>query len=93
LREWNEERSSDKLLLSVMAIAFLIAIAICPYVARAPAQAQSGAAYPVFIEPDVQMLKSADGNKQLYGRVVVDLRTGRYGASRQSRPIRIHSMH
>jgi hypothetical protein len=71
LREWNEERSSDKLLLSV------IAIVIRPYVARAPAQAQRGAAYPVFIEPDVQMLKRSDGNKLLYGRVVVALRTGK----------------
>jgi hypothetical protein len=65
-----------KLLLSVIAIA-LIAIAIRPYVAPAPAQAQSGAAYPVFIEPGVQMLKSSDGRKQVYGRVVVDLRTGK----------------
>jgi len=65
-----------KLLLSVIAIA-LIAIAIRPYMTPAPAHAQSGAAYPVYIEPGVQMLKSSDGKKQVYGRVVVDLRTGK----------------
>jgi hypothetical protein len=65
-----------KLLLSVIAIA-LIAMAIRPYMAPAPAHAQSGTAYPVFIEPGVQMLKTSDGRKQVYGRVVVDLRTGK----------------
>ncbi len=65
-----------KLVLAVIAIA-LVAIAIRPYVAPGPAHAQSGAAYPVYIEPGVQMLKSSDGKKQVYGRVVVDLRTGK----------------
>src|ERR1700761_1127535 len=64
-----------KLLLSVIAIA-LVAIAIRPYVAPKPAQAQTNA-YPVFIEPGVQMLKTSDGRKQVYGRMVVDLRTGK----------------
>ncbi len=65
-----------KLLLSVIAIA-LVAIAIRPYTAPGPAQAQSAAPYPVYIEPGVQMLKTADGSKQVYGRMVVDLRTGK----------------
>jgi hypothetical protein len=64
-----------KLLLSVIAIA-LVAIAIRPYVAPKPAQAQNNA-YPVYIEPGVQMLKTSDGKKQVYGRMVVDLRTGK----------------
>ncbi|MDQ1453022.1 MAG: hypothetical protein QOK38_2888 [Acidobacteriaceae bacterium] len=66
----------SRFLLSVIAIA-LAAIALRPYMAPASAQAQSGAAYPVYIEPGVQMLKSSNGSKQLYGRVVVDLRTGK----------------
>ena len=66
---------ASKLLLSVIAIA-LVAIAIRPYLAPEPAHAQN-AAYPVFIEPGVQMLKSSDGSKQVYGRMVVDLRTGK----------------
>jgi hypothetical protein len=68
--------SMTKLLLSVIAIA-LIAIAIRPYMAPGPAHAQSGVAYPVYIEPGVQMLKSSNSRKQVYGRVVVDLRTGK----------------
>ena len=39
--------------------------------------AENAAPYPVFIEPGVVMLKSSDGSKQLYGRMVVDLRTGK----------------
>jgi hypothetical protein len=65
-----------RFLLAVIAIA-LSAIAIRPYVVPHSAQAQSSTAYPVFIEPGVQMLKSSDGSKQLYGRMVVDLRTGK----------------
>jgi hypothetical protein len=68
--------SVTKLLLAVIAIA-LVTIAIRPYTTPGAALAQSGAAYPVFIEPGVQMLKTSDGRKQVYGRVVVDLRTGK----------------
>jgi hypothetical protein len=65
----------SKLLLSVIAIA-LVAIAIRPYMAPGAARAQS-TTYPVYIEPGVQMLKTSDGSKQVYGRMVVDLRTGK----------------
>jgi hypothetical protein len=65
-----------KLLLAVIAIA-LVTIAIRPYMAPGPARAQNAAPYPVYIEPGVQMLKTSDGRKQVYGRVVVDLRTGK----------------
>jgi hypothetical protein len=63
-------------LLTVIAIAF-IAIAVRPYIEPAPAQAQSGLAHPFYIEPGVQMLRQPDGTGQIYGRVVVDLRTGK----------------
>jgi hypothetical protein len=66
----------SRFLLALIAVA-LVAIALRPYMAPDSAHAQSGAAYPVYIEPGAQMLKSADGSKQLYGRVVVDLRTGK----------------
>jgi hypothetical protein len=65
----------SKLLLSVIAMA-MVAIAIRPYIAPGAAHAQS-TAYPVYIEPGVQMLKTSDGSKQVYGRMVVDLRTGK----------------
>jgi len=63
-------------LLLVIAAA-LIAIAARPYLDPAPAEAQTTSAHPFYIEPGVQMLKSSDGSKQLYGRMVVDLRTGK----------------
>ena len=66
----------SKLLLSIIATA-LVAIAIRPYTAPRSAHAQSAAPYPVYIEPGVVMLKSSDGSKQVYGRMVVDLRTGK----------------
>lgn len=63
-------------LLLVIAIA-LVAIAVRPYVNPVPAQAQSVSAYPFYFEPGVQMLRAPDGSKQVYGRVVVDMRNGK----------------
>lgn len=63
-------------LLTVIAIA-LVSIAIRPYIAPQTAQAQATAPYPFYFEPGTQMLKASDGSKQLYGRVVVDMRNGK----------------
>ena len=63
-------------LLALIAIA-LIAIAIRPYIAPTPAQAQSASAYPFYIEPGVQMLHRAGVTENLYGRVVIDMRSGK----------------
>jgi hypothetical protein len=68
--------SLTTLLLLLIAMA-LIAIAIRPYVAPETVQAQSGSAYPYYIEPGTQLLRSPDGTKQVYGRVIVDMRTGK----------------
>jgi hypothetical protein len=63
-------------LLALIAIA-LIAIAVRPYIAPAPTEAQSLSAYPFHIEPGVQMLHRAGVTENLYGRVVVDMRNGK----------------
>jgi hypothetical protein len=63
-------------LLSLIAIA-LTAIAIRPYIYPAAAQAQSTSAYSFYIEPGVQMLRAPNGSGQVYGKVAVDLRTGK----------------
>ena|ERR1700722_12905363 len=63
-------------LLGLIAIA-LTAIAIRPYIYPVAAQAQSTSAYSFYIEPGVQMLRAPDGSGQVYGKVVVDLRTGK----------------
>lgn len=54
----------------------LIAIAVRPFIRPQPAQAQAGLPYPLYIEPGTQMLRAPDGSKQVYGRVVIDMRTG-----------------
>jgi hypothetical protein len=54
----------------------LLTIALRPYLAPAPVQAQSSGPYPFYIEPGTQMLRAPDGSKQVYGRVVVDMRNG-----------------
>lgn len=55
----------------------LITIAIRPYLAPQPVQAQSGDPYPFYIEPGTKMLRAPDGSRQVYGRVIVDMRTGK----------------
>jgi hypothetical protein len=68
--------SSTNFLLTVIAIALMV-IAIRPYMAPDPAHAQSDSPYPLYIEPGTKMLRAPDGSQQVYGRVVVDMRTGK----------------
>ncbi len=63
-------------LLFLISIA-LIAIAVRPYIDPAPAEAQSSSPRAFYIEPGVQMLRYPDGTGQVYGKMVVDLRTGK----------------
>ncbi|HZU09854.1 MAG TPA: hypothetical protein VFA02_08110 [Pseudacidobacterium sp.] len=65
-------------LLLIIALALVI-IAVRTYTAPRAVQAQSlsTAPYPYFFEPGTQMLRAPDGSKQLYGRVVIDMRTGK----------------
>jgi hypothetical protein len=71
-----QRNTFTNLLLLIIAIA-LIAIAIRPYVAPYQVNAQSSLPYPFYFEPGTQMLRAPDGSKQLYGRVVVDMRNGK----------------
>ena len=67
--------TTTNLLLLMITLA-LLAIALRPYIVPAPVQAESATSYPFYIEPGTQMLRAPDGSKQVYGRVVVDLRNG-----------------
>ena len=69
-------KNTTNLLLLVIAVA-LVAIAIEPYIKPRPAQAQVMADYPLYFEPGVYLLRAPDGTSQIYGKVVVDLRTGK----------------
>ncbi len=71
-----QKKACTNFLLLIIAIA-LVVIAARPYLAPVTAQAQSTQPYPFYFEPGTQMLRAPDGSKQLYGRVVVDMRTGK----------------
>jgi hypothetical protein len=62
-------------LLSIIAAA-LVVIAVRPMVAPPAAEAQS-TVYPIYIEPGSELLRSPDGSRQVYGKVVIDMRTGK----------------
>lgn len=62
-------------LLLIIAIA-LVAIAVQPMFAPRAAEAQS-TIYPFYIEPGSELLRAPDGSSQVYGKVVVDMRTGK----------------
>jgi hypothetical protein len=63
-------------LLLIIAVA-LVTIAVRPFLYPQPAQAQANGIYPFYIEPGSEMLRAPDGSKQVYGKVVVDLTTGK----------------
>jgi|SRR5271165_775529 len=72
-------KNTTNVLLLVIAVA-LVAIASEPLVKPRPAQAQVLADYPLYFEPGVYLLRAPDGSSQVYGKMAVDLRTGRiYG--------------
>lgn len=69
-------KNTTNALLLVIAVA-LVAIAIEPFFKPRPAQAQVVADYPLYFEPGVYLLRAPDGTSQIYGKVVVDLRSGK----------------
>jgi hypothetical protein len=69
-------KNTTNILLLVIAIA-LLAIAIEPFITPRPGQAQVMADYPIYFEPGVYLLRAPDGTSQIYGKVAVDLRSGK----------------
>ena len=63
-------------LLLLIAVALMM-IAVRPWLQPQPAQAQGLSAYPFYIEPGVQVLHNPDGSGQVYGKMVVDMRSGK----------------
>ena len=63
-------------LLFVIAVA-LTAIAVQPLLAPQAAKAQANSVPPLYIEPGSELLRAPDGSKQVYGKVVVDMSTGK----------------
>lgn len=71
--------ATTNFLLLVIAMA-LIAIAVRPLRQPYPAQAQAPAPYPLYIEPGTVMLRAPDGSQNIYGKMVIDLQTGKVWA-------------
>jgi hypothetical protein len=65
-----------KTLLLIIAVA-LTTIAFRPALAPLTVQAQGAEGYPFYIEPGTAMLRAPDGSRQVYGKVVIDLRNGK----------------
>ena len=62
-------------LLLVIAISLAV-LAARPYLSPAAVHAEPTEPHAVYIEPGTFMLRDPDGSKQVFGRVVVDLRNG-----------------
>jgi hypothetical protein len=75
----SEMKNTTNILLLVIGIA-LLAIAVEPFMRPRPAQAQVMADYPLYFEPGVYLLRAPDGTSQIYGKMAVDLRTGKIWA-------------
>ena len=72
-------KNITNILLLVIAVA-LAAIAIEPLITPRAVQAQVPGEYPLYFEPGVYLLRAPDGTSQIYGKVAVDMRTGKiYG--------------
>ncbi|MBV8674066.1 MAG: hypothetical protein JOZ33_11575 [Acidobacteriaceae bacterium] len=69
-------KNTTNVLLLVIALA-LVAIAIEPLLKPRPAEAQVMADYPLYFEPGVFLLRAPDGTSQIYGKMAIDLRTGK----------------
>lgn len=70
----STQKTTNMLLLTI-AIA-LIAIAVRPLFAPKAAHAVSEA-YPLYVEPGVTMLRSPNGTSNVFGKVMIDMTTGK----------------
>ena len=63
-------------LLLVLIVLFLAVLAFRPLVQPPPVQAQAGDSRSFYVEPGYTMLRKPDGSGQMYGKVMIDMRTG-----------------
>ena len=64
-----------KLLLAIIAT-FLGTLVVRPVLHPDPVRAESGESYPFFVEPGYSTIRKPDGSEQVYGKVMIDMRTG-----------------
>jgi hypothetical protein len=63
--------------LSLGVIAVLLAVLAFRPMVQPPAVKANAEAFPFYVEPGVEMLRFPDGSAQVYGKVVIDMRTGK----------------
>ena len=64
-----------KLLLLILT-ALLAVLVFRPLVQPTPVRAQGLDTYPFYVEPGYTMLRKPDGTAQIYGKMIIDMRTG-----------------
>jgi hypothetical protein len=69
-------RTVTNFLLLVNAV-LLLALATRNFIMPAPVQAQYQQGYPFYVEPGTQMLRAPDGSRQVYGKMMIDMRNGK----------------
>jgi len=63
--------------LLILIAALLVIIAFRPVLNPPPVKAQAGDDFPLYFEPGAYMLRAPDGSRQVWGKVAVDMRTGK----------------
>jgi hypothetical protein len=66
---------TTRALLGIIAV-LLGVIAFRPIVQPAPVRAQAEEGYPFYVEPGYTTIRKPDGTAQMYGKVMIDMKTG-----------------
>ncbi|HEY1732673.1 MAG TPA: hypothetical protein VGG15_13025 [Terriglobales bacterium] len=70
----EQDRITKSLLIVIAAL--LAILAFHPVLQPAPVRAQAEEAYPFYVEPGYTTIRKPDGSAQMYGKVVIDMRSG-----------------
>jgi len=70
----NVDRFTRVMLVVIAALLGLIALR--PLAQPVPVRAQAEDGYPFYVEQGYTMLRKPDGTAQVYGKMVIDMRTG-----------------
>ena len=61
----------------LLVIAILLGVLVFrPLVQPSPVRAQGSDGYPFYVEPGYTMIRKPDGTAQMYGKMVIDMRSG-----------------
>lgn len=63
-------------LMLLLIVLFLATLVFRPIVHPRPVQAQAADSNSLYVEPGYTMLRKPDGSGQMYGKMMIDMRTG-----------------